>query len=126
MITKRSNHIPTLTKIESTQTSVVFCRTFCETRPPLVSNHELIAGLLIDLKGAYARRADAKRALRVANYLLTLSPKGHRELRDRGALWERLGRPWLAVDDFRQYLAREPGATDREVVEERIAALEEV
>jgi regulator of sirC expression with transglutaminase-like and TPR domain len=96
------------------------------TRPEELDNRGVVTGLLTDLKGAYARRADLRRALRVQNYLLTLAPDAHRELRDRASVWERLGRPRDALLDLREYLAREPEAFDRERIEEKIAALSAV
>ncbi len=86
-------------------------------------NRYLITRLLNNLKGCYARAADARRALRVQNYLLVLHPEAAHELRDRGVILAQLQSYRGALEDLERYLRMAPGAPDTERVQELVREL---
>jgi len=85
-----------------------------------VDNRYLLTRLLNNLKGCYARLADARRALRVQHYLLTLHPDAAHELRDRGLILVELQSYRGALADLESYLRLVPNAPDSERVRDTI------
>lgn len=88
-----------------------------------VGKREMIARLLRNLKGAYARTGEDALALAAVDRLLILAPGDHAELRDRGLLLARLGHWRPALDSLLTCLERAPGAADRAEIEGEVAAL---
>jgi regulator of sirC expression with transglutaminase-like and TPR domain len=80
----------------------------------------MLSRLLMNLKYAYLGRSDHARALNVVERLLLLSPGDSGEIRDRGFLMARLGRPGAAIADLERYLALAPDAPDTKSVEGRL------
>jgi regulator of sirC expression with transglutaminase-like and TPR domain len=88
-----------------------------------VSKHDMLARLLLNLKGAYLRANDDEGALAAVDRLLLLQPDDLDEIRDRGLLLYRLRRYGPALDALAGYLRRRPEAADRESVEQHVANL---
>lgn len=82
-----------------------------------VSKHDMIARLLLNLKGAYLRANDDEGALAAVDRLLLLHPEDAEEIRDRGLLLYRLRRYSPALEAIERYLALRPDAPDREPLE---------
>lgn len=88
-----------------------------------VSKHDMIARLLMNLKGAYLRVEDDAGALAAVDRLLVLRPEDVEEIRDRGLLHYRLRRYWPALHDIEHYLESRPDAPDRESLEVHVRNL---
>jgi regulator of sirC expression with transglutaminase-like and TPR domain len=89
-----------------------------------VGNRDYLARMVRNLKGAYARTSDFERALRMTEWLMAFDPSAAAEVRDRGLMLYRLGRPGDALHDLRSYLDRAPGARDAGPVRRLVAHLE--
>jgi regulator of sirC expression with transglutaminase-like and TPR domain len=87
------------------------------------SERAMLARLLMNLKYAYLGRSDYARALSVVERLLLVSPDDSAEIRDRGFLQARLGRPGAAIADLEHYLSLSPDAPDTKSVEGRLVWL---
>ena len=83
----------------------------------------MLARLLMNMKYAYLGRSDYARALSVVERLLLVSPEDSSEIRDRGFLKARLGRPGAAIADLERYLSISPDAPDLKSVEGRLVWL---
>lgn len=83
----------------------------------------MLARLLMNLKYAYLGRSDYARALSVVERLLMVAPDDSSEIRDRGFLQARLGRPGAAIADLERYLSISPDAPDIKSVEGRLVWL---
>ena len=88
-----------------------------------VSKHDMIARLLMNLKGAYLRAEDDEGALAAVERLLLIHPEDVEEVRDRGLLLYRLKRYGPALDSLGRYVAERPGAADRETMDHHIGNL---
>jgi len=84
------------------------------------SERTVLARLLMNLKYAHLGRNDYARALSVVERLLILAPDDSSEIRDRGFLMARLGRPGAAIADLEKYLSLAPHAPDIKSVEGRL------
>jgi regulator of sirC expression with transglutaminase-like and TPR domain len=73
---------------------------------------QVVARMLLNLRGIYATRGDHARLLVVFDRLIDLLPDEATHVRDRGLLFGRLGAPDAAVSDLKSYLALAPGASD--------------
>jgi regulator of sirC expression with transglutaminase-like and TPR domain len=73
---------------------------------------QVVARMLMNLRGIYASRGDYARLLLILDRLIDLLPESTEELRDRGFLFGRLGAPDAAVDDLKRYLELLPNAGD--------------
>ncbi|HET9930755.1 MAG TPA: tetratricopeptide repeat protein [Polyangiaceae bacterium] len=89
-----------------------------------VSVKQLVARMLMNLRGIYAARADSGRLLAVLDHLIDLMPEAADEVRDRGFLCARLGAPRAAVADLRRYVDALPHAGDVAEVRRAIERLE--
>jgi regulator of sirC expression with transglutaminase-like and TPR domain len=83
----------------------------------------MLARLLMNLKYAYLGRSDYARALAAVERLLLVTPGDSGEIRDRGFLKARLGRPDAAIADLERYLSLSPDAPDIKSVEGRLVWL---
>ena len=83
-----------------------------------ISKHDMIARLLMNLKGAYLRANEDENALAAVDLLLLLRPDDLDEVRDRGLLLYRLQRYVPALEGLLRYLDGRPDAPDREAMEE--------
>ena len=82
-----------------------------------VSKRDMIARLLMNLKGAYLRVQDDENALSAVDRILVLKPDDLDEVRDRGLLLYRLQRFVPALEALTRYLEAHPDAPDRESIE---------
>jgi len=95
----------------------------CDAYLNSISKHDMIARLLLNLKGAYLRAEDDQGALAAVDRLLVLRPGDLDELRDRGLLLYRLRRYSAAIDPLKRYLDERPDAPDRETIENHLLNL---
>ena len=88
---------------------------------------EILIRMLRNLKGVYLQKGDFTRALSVIDRILLLAPDVAVEVRDRGAVQQRLGRMQGAVRDFKKYLQLAPNAEDaaniRALIQRSVAQL---
>jgi regulator of sirC expression with transglutaminase-like and TPR domain len=84
---------------------------------------QVVARLLMNLRGIYASRGDFPRLLVVIDRMIDLLPGATDELRERGYLLGRLGAPRGAVEDLAQYVERLPHADDADEVKRWIGRL---
>jgi regulator of sirC expression with transglutaminase-like and TPR domain len=83
----------------------------------------MLGRMLRNLLRIYLERDADAEALLTVDLLLVLTPQGADELRTRGFLYERLGCPAAAANDFRRYLELAPDAEDHEQVRTRLSRL---
>jgi regulator of sirC expression with transglutaminase-like and TPR domain len=88
-----------------------------------VSKRDMIARLLLNLKGAYLRVREDEKALAAVDRLLVIHPEDLDEVRDRGLLLYRLQRFGPALGALESYLAARPEAADRTTIEKHAADL---
>jgi len=93
---------------EATRTAVPWDQSYLTT----VSNRELIARILRNLKGIYLNQHDHQRALGIAGLAVSLQPNIIGERRDRGLIHYQLGNHQAALEDLRIYLAASPPGAD--------------
>lgn len=84
---------------------------------------DMIARLLLNLKGAYLRQGENALALASVERLLVLHPEDVAETRDRGLLLYRLDRYVPALQCLEHYLSKRSQASDRPEVERHVQAL---
>lgn len=80
----------------------------------------IILRMLMNLKGAYVRAGDFRRAVRVLGRLRQIAPTEWVHARDLGACLLQCGFPGRAIDAFQLYLKESPGALDKEAVEKQL------
>ena len=80
------------------------------------SKKEILVRMLGNLKGVYLQQNDFTRALAAIDRILLVAPDLALEVRDRGAVHQRLGHLQAALQDFRRYLQMVPDAGDAEAV----------
>ena len=93
---------------DATRTAVPWDQSYLTT----VSNRELIARILRNLKGIYLNQRDHQRALGIAGLAVSLQPSIIGERRDRGLIHYQLGNHQAALEDLRIYLAASPPGAD--------------
>lgn len=84
---------------------------------------QILARMLQNLKGIYARAQAHHQTLGVIERALLLNPASTAELRDRGLVLFALGQCVQARADLEEYLRREPSAADREEIKKRLTQL---
>ncbi|HEY6967225.1 MAG TPA: tetratricopeptide repeat protein [Burkholderiales bacterium] len=89
------------------------------------SNRQILARLLRNLKGVYRERDKPERLLEVLNRMIIVAPEAAGERRDRGHVYHRLECWRPALQDFADYLEREPDAADQDEVRARVVELAE-
>ncbi len=80
------------------------------------SKKEILVRMLRNLKGIYLQQNDFSRALAAIERILLVAPDLAVEMRDRGAVHQRLGHLQAAVQDFRRYVQMAPDAEDAEAI----------
>jgi regulator of sirC expression with transglutaminase-like and TPR domain len=80
------------------------------------SKKEILVRMLRNLKGIYLQKNDFARALAASDRILLVAPDLATEVRDRGAVHQRLGHLQAAQQDLRRYLQMVPDAEDAEAV----------
>jgi regulator of sirC expression with transglutaminase-like and TPR domain len=76
------------------------------------SKREILIRMLRNLKGVYLQQQNFARALQTIEWILLADPTLATEIRDRGAVHQRLGSLQAAARDFKQYLQMTPQAED--------------
>jgi regulator of sirC expression with transglutaminase-like and TPR domain len=89
------------------------------------STRQILARMLMNLRGIYATRGDYPRLLLVLDRMIDLLPDIANEVRDRGLLWAKLGAPVAALDDLRRYVDSLPNAGDVAEIRRLISQLEQ-
>ena len=87
------------------------------------SKQDMLVRLLFNLKGIYRRRGDYMRALAAVERILVVRPTAKGQIRDRGYLLARLGRPEEAVAQLETYLSFAPEAGDADRVEALVQSI---
>jgi len=99
---------------------------FAEHHIASIGKRDMLARLLMNLKGAYLRAHQDELALAAVERLLLIHPEDLDELRDRGLLLYRLSRYRPALAVLESYLAARPDAADRERIATHAAELREL
>ncbi len=89
-----------------------------------VGKKQILKRMLANLKAIYLKNNSVGEALSIFDHLIILDPAGAEEIRDRGAVYLRMGCFTQARDDFEAYLRLAPNAHDAPMVREQISKLE--
>jgi len=98
---------------------------FSEEMLQPVSPRQMLARMLMNLRGIYGSRAEPGRLLAVLDQLIDLMPEALDEVRERGLLYAKLGATQAALADLEQYLEGMPYAGDADEVRAEITRLRE-
>jgi regulator of sirC expression with transglutaminase-like and TPR domain len=90
------------------------------------TNRQILARVLRNLKGIYRDTGNPERMLDVLNRMLVVAPDASAELRDRGLVYHKLECYRAALQDLRDYVAREPDAPDGDEVRVRMMELSDL
>ena len=82
-----------------------------------VTKRQILARILVNLKGAHLRRRGYDQALVVSDYILAMTPWDFPAMRDRGLLQRQLKRPIEALADLHAYRENVPDAPDHAQVD---------
>ena len=99
---------------------------FHESMLAPMTKRDMIARLLMNLKGACLKTRQDEIALLAVDRLLVIHPEDEEQVRDRGLLLYRLRRYHQALEELNRYLAHRPDASDREAVEHHVLSLREI
>ena len=80
--------------------------------------------ILLNLKTTYLRQGNDEDALRVIQLKLSMFYWDLDEIRDRGMIYERLGRSDLAIQDLQQYVVYRSDARDSDIVKKVLKSLQ--
>jgi regulator of sirC expression with transglutaminase-like and TPR domain len=83
-----------------------------------VSNKQILARMLTNLKFIYINTQELNKALKVTEGILMLFPGHPREIRDRGLIYFHMGEWQQASENLNFYLAISPDAEDAEAIRE--------
>jgi regulator of sirC expression with transglutaminase-like and TPR domain len=89
------------------------------------SNKQILARMLLNLKGIYQQQGKIDKMISVMNKLLLGMPDMINEYRERGLLLNSLGCHHAALNDFQRYLRHRPDAPDAGAVRELVFKLRE-
>ena len=81
-----------------------------------VTKRQMLARMLVNLKGMYVRREEWMKGLDVIDRLLVLDGEGSAHVRDRGSLLIKLGHLLHGAAEWERYLNAHPQASDGEKV----------
>ena len=87
------------------------------------TNRQILARLLRNLKGIYRQAEQPERMLDVLNRALIVTPDSASDLRDRGVVYQQLQCYRAALQDLRDYVAREPEAMDADEMRVKVIEL---
>ncbi len=87
-------------------------------------NRSILSRMLRNLKSVYLMRSDTEKALTVVDLLCMIEPDDSTELRDRGMLYVHLNCQSSALNDFREYLRRNPEADDFDAIRDRVLEMQ--
>jgi regulator of sirC expression with transglutaminase-like and TPR domain len=77
----------------------------------------IVTRMLSNLKGAYLRIGEFRKAARTIGRLIQIAPRDWTQRRDMGTCLYQAGRPGPGIDHLETYLKEVPGAIDAEAVE---------
>ncbi|UCF93343.1 MAG: transglutaminase family protein [Desulfobacterales bacterium] len=81
---------------------------------------EFLSRMLRNLKRIYAQKEDYVKAFRMIHWILTLQPTAPAELRERAMLYEAMGNPVRAAEDWERYLESAAGVESEATIRARI------
>ena len=87
------------------------------------TKRQILARLLRNLKGIYRQAEQPERMLDVLNRALVVTPDSTSDLRDRGVVYQQLQCYRAALQDLRDYIAREPEAADADEMRVKVIEL---
>ncbi len=87
------------------------------------SKREILIRMLRNLKGVYLQQQNFTRVLQVIEWILLTDSTLATEVRDRGAVHQRLGSLQAAARDFRQYLQMAPQAEDAPAIRQMVTRM---
>lgn len=88
-----------------------------------VSCRQMLYRMLNNLKMVYYRRNDFMRAGRTVELMLVVGESPPEEIRDRGLIYIKEGKPRRAADYLTRYLNVQPDASDAAIVREQLEAI---
>lgn len=88
------------------------------------SKKDVLVRMLRNLKAIYLHYNQMRQALSAVDRILLIAPAEVHEVRDRGAIYQKLECFRAALTDFQRYLEAEPGAEDGDAIRERIIELQ--
>lgn len=88
-----------------------------------VTKKQLLARMLQNLKGIYARSGDHYKTLGTIERAMMIDPEAANEIRDRGLVYSDMERYAAALADLEEYLKRAPQAADAKEIKERFKQL---
>jgi regulator of sirC expression with transglutaminase-like and TPR domain len=88
-----------------------------------VTKRQILARMLQNLKGIYARAGDHHKTLAAIERALLINPEAAQEIRDRGLVYFGIERYAMALSSLEEYLRRAPQAADAKEIKERINQL---
>ncbi|NWJ47655.1 MAG: tetratricopeptide repeat protein [Chloroflexi bacterium] len=88
-----------------------------------VSNRAFLSRMLNNLKSSYINFEDFERALAIEEFLTVLNPEDWEEIRDRGAIKNRMEHRWQAILDYQKYLRHAPDARDAVLINSQITGI---
>ncbi len=88
------------------------------------SKKDVLVRMLRNLKAIYLHYNQMRQALSAVDRVLLILPGEVHEVRDRGAIYQKLECFRAALTDFQRYLEAEPGAEDADAIRERIIELQ--
>jgi regulator of sirC expression with transglutaminase-like and TPR domain len=106
--------------LEMYQGRVVFERRLLEA----VTKRQILARMLQNLKGIYARSGDHAKTLSAIERVMLIHPAAE-ELRDRGLVLAALGRYPQAIADLESYLQTKPDADEAQAIQAKLKELKQ-
>lgn len=91
-----------------------------------VSNKQILARMLNNLKFIYLHRREIDKALSTMSAILKIDPDKTAEIRDRGLLYYQLNRWSEAILDLEYYLKLNPSSDDAPIIEVLLAKMNRV
>jgi regulator of sirC expression with transglutaminase-like and TPR domain len=83
----------------------------------------ILVRMLRNLKAIYLQSGRDMLSLEMIQWILAIDPNSPAELKERGALYEKLGNFAAAVLDYKHYLEVAPDSEDDEIIQEKVRLL---
>jgi regulator of sirC expression with transglutaminase-like and TPR domain len=90
-----------------------------------VGPKEMLVRLLRNLKGIYIQMDEGMKTFQLIEWIISIDPNAGGEFKERGLIYENLGRFDLAARDMKKYLTLAPEAQDAQAIRSRIERLKE-
>jgi regulator of sirC expression with transglutaminase-like and TPR domain len=88
-----------------------------------VTNRQILTRLLNNLRQIYIAGRNLSKALRIADFILTLHPRSAEDVKQRAVLRYSTGKPSAALKDFQQYLQLAPDASDVDEIKQTVLSI---